>query len=348
MRELQVCPPSKWEPKAICRLAFSADGSELVAWVGVVLHAYDLRTDTARVLFNDDSLSDWNDWDDREPDLLLSPDRRFVAFVYYYDADAAVHFEDVSEPNGEREWFPDLPTDSSGHLGLMFTADGKELIAVRNYGNAGPAPDVARLDMTVLAAPPKRIEERTHPLTRKPYQYPIRDLKWKRVMDLPHEPTSVAALSTNGRLVAVGTKEGTVHVADLKKKKTLASFAWEGRKLRDRAVRRVGFDPAGKWVASIANGRLRVRPLGAGKAWHTKETLGRVNAFAFHPDGRVLCAVFEDGQARFLDPHTGAVRQSFQWAKKPAPLYSVVFAPDGLTCAVGAEKGKVIVWDVDL
>ena len=76
--------------------------------------------------------------------------------------------------------------------------------------------------------------------------------------------------------------------------------------------------------------------------------LGRVNDFAFHPDGRVLCVVFEDGQARFLDPHTGAVRQAFKWAKKPKPLYSVAFAPDGLTCAVGSENGKVIVWDVDV
>jgi len=57
--------------------------------------------------------------------------------------------------------------------------------------------------------------------------------------------------------------------------------------------------------------------------------------------------VFEDGQARYLDPRAGAVRQSFKWAKKPAPLYSVCFAPDGLTsdaldtpiCILGAERG---------
>jgi hypothetical protein len=41
------------------------------------------------------------------------------------------------------------------------------------------------------------------------------------------------------------------------------------------------------------------------------------------------------------------VRQSFKWAKKPKPLYSVAFAPDGLTCAAGSENGKVILWDVD-
>jgi hypothetical protein len=42
------------------------------------------------------------------------------------------------------------------------------------------------------------------------------------------------------------------------------------------------------------------------------------------------------------------VRQSFKWAKKPRPLYSVCFAPDGLTCAAGGENDKVMLWDVDV
>src|SRR4030095_2131725 len=67
MRELQVCPTSKRKPaEVVSRLEFSADGGELVAWVGVVLHAYDLRADAARVLFNND-MFDGIGWYDSIP-----------------------------------------------------------------------------------------------------------------------------------------------------------------------------------------------------------------------------------------------------------------------------------------
>jgi YD repeat-containing protein len=350
VREIQVHPPSKRRPpEVIGRLQFSADGGELVACVGAVLHAYDLRTDTARVLFD---LSDWNGGYVPGPDLLVSPDRRFAACAYYVDRDASVYFEELPDPNHERGWLPDVPGESVGYLGLMFTANGKELIAVRNRWNVahGPmVPDVARFELAALTEPPKRFRQGRNPFTGAPMQVAVRNLKWKCVLDLPDDAApSAAALSANGRLVAAGTVDGSVHVADLKKKQVLASFGWSGRVLRDRQVTRVGFDPKGEWVASIAGGRLFARPLGEGKAWWTKDTLGRVTDFAYHPDGRVLCAVFADGQARFLDPRTGAVRESFKWAKRPRPLHSVAFAPDGLTCAVGAENGKVVVWDVDL
>jgi WD40 repeat protein len=351
MREIQVHPPSKRRPaEVVGRLRFSADSGELVAWVDSVLYAYDLRTDTARVLSTDLGTYDWIGWYDRV-EVQLSPDGRFFVFAYSVEGESAVHFEDLSAPDGERYFLSDVPLDSPGHFELMFTTDGKELIAVRNPwdGAYGPAvPDVARLDMTVLTAPPKRYVEKRNPFTGATYQAPVRNLKWKRVMDLPaEEPTSAASLSADGRFVAAGTEEGNVHVVDLKKKKPVASFEWEGRKRLDRTVTRVGFDPSATWVASIAAGRLSARPLGAGKAWRTKDALGDVNDFAYHPDGRVLCAVFEDGQARYLDPRTGAVRQAFKWSKRPRPLHSVAFAPDDLTCAVGSVNGKVIVWDVD-
>ena len=349
MRELQVCPPSKRRPvEVVYRLEFSADGGELVAWIGWGIHAYDLRTDTARALFTEDNLRHWDEVLDHLPDLVVSADRQFVVFGYDFDGDAAVHFENLSDPNSERDWFPDMSTSSFGRLNLALTADGKDLIIVRNHWDEY-RPSVARFDMTALTAPPKRYRPRRNRSTGKTEQYPVRNLKCKHVLDLPEgESTTIAAVSANGRFVAAGTEEGRVHVADLKKKEVLASFKKVGRLVSDNDITRVGFDPAGEWVLSVANGRLFARPLGAGKAWQTKTTLGRVNDFAFHPDGRVLCAVFADGQARFLDPRTGAVRQSFKWLKKSRPLCSVAFAPDGLTCAVGAEKGKVIVWDVDV
>jgi WD40 repeat protein len=342
MRELQVCEPMRRESQAVEWLAFDSTGGELVALADGSLWVYDLRTDFAGPLFGEDFLCSWVG-DEFVTAFALSPDCRLLALGGDFED---IGFTNFVEPPGHDYQLPGINTDS-GCVGLMFTPDGKELVAVLNGWNDSFEPGVARLALDPILAP-KRFVQKQNPLNAKFYKAPAHEPKWKRVMTLPaDEPMTAAALSANGRLVAAGTEGGSVHVADLKRKKVLASFDWEGRKLRDRTVRRVGLDPEGKWVASIAGGRLFARPLGEGKAWRTKDVLGRVTDFAYHPDGRVLCAVFEDGQARFLDPRTGTVRQSFKWAKRPKPLHSVAFAPDGLTCAVGSENGKVIVWDVD-
>jgi WD40 repeat protein len=96
----------------------------------------------------------------------------------------------------------------------------------------------------------------------------------------------------------------------------------------------------------LSNGELFVRPfVGTGKGWQTKPALGKFHDIAYHPTGRFVAVVGDDGRARFLDSGTGAVKHEFSW--KRGPLYSVCFAPDGLTCAVGAGGARVVIWDVD-
>ncbi len=343
MREIQLCKPKKREPQVVEWLAFDPTGVELIARVDDALLVCDLRTDVVGPLFGDENLHHWIEGDEVTA-VALSPDRRLLATSFDLDESNYTAF---AEPPGRDYQLPYVG-DESGCAGLMFTPDGKELVAAWNHWTGGYEPSVMRLPLAPILAP-KRLVEKRNPLNGQVYKTPAHKPTWKNILTLPGgAPATTAALSANGRLVAAGTEDGTVHVADLKKKKTLASFAWEGRKLRDRAVKRIGFSPTGARVASLAGGRLFVRPLGAGASWWTKDALGPVHDFAFHPAGRVLCAACADGQARFLDAHTGLVRQSFQWAKKPKPLHSVCFAPDGLTCTVGSENGKVIVWDVDL
>ena len=145
--------------------------------------------------------------------------------------------------------------------------------------------------------------------------------------------------------VAVGDVQGTVHVTDLKKRQVIATLPPEMPALRFRVAERIGLDPAAKWLVRLGGGRLFARPLGGGKAWQTKAALGYAHDFAFHPTADLVCAVVADGQARDLDPNTGAVRRVFRWGRKPR--HAVAFAPDGLMCAAGGENGKVVVWDVD-
>jgi WD40 repeat protein len=344
MREIQVCPPRRFHVEAIRRLEFRASGAELVAWIGVVLHTCTLRTGAARVLFDGFQTSDWIYFSESDSEIVLAPDGRLLATEYNPPGDDShIYFEDLTDRN---KHLLRVPIDALGYVGLMFTADGKELIAVWNSPNDGDGSTVKRFKLAALTVPPRRFFERVNPLTREIHRIP--DLKWKSVTTLPKgKITCAVALSANERFVAAGTEEGTVHVADLKKKNVRASFPYPGQKLPDRAVVRVAFDPGAERVVMLANGCLFAHPLGPGKSWQTKDALGSVRDFAFHPVGHILCAVFADGQARFLDARTGAVHQSLRWAKTTKALYSVAFAPDGLTCAAGAN-GKVILWDVDL
>jgi hypothetical protein len=368
MREIQVHPPSKRKPvEVVRRLQFSANGAELLALVGPDqrtrdgrvgftsrFHLYDFATDAGRQLFPGWRFGDGAGSYVLTADPPISPDCKLLAFEEDTgEEESDVLFEELAESGFESGSFPHLRGCPHGLGGLVFTPDGSELLAVRNFyeGTSGLgghwAPDVVRLETASLKKPPVRYEEKVNPLTGATRRKPIYDVHWSPGLALPHGTAAIAALSTDGRLLAVGGVAADVHVVDLERKKAVALFPWEGRFLRDGHPVRLGFDPVARWVVMLTNGRLFARPLGAGKAWQTKSTLGYAHDFAFHPDGRVLCAVFADGQARYLDPHTGAVRQSFEWVKKPKPLYSVAFSPDGLICAAGGENGKVVIWDVD-
>lgn len=341
MRELQIGDPKVRRPQPVTWLEFAPSGTELVVQLNSELRAYDLNAGTHGLLFNHHEA----ELSYHACSFALSPDQRLLAVYHSYDSDACVTF---AEPTYRGYQLPQIDSDTSGDARIIFTQSGDELIAVRNFWDHEWRTDVVRLSLTPILTP-KRLVQKMNPFNRKTFKTPATLPKWKSVLELPHsEWVSDAALSTSGQLVAAGTAAGTVLVVDLKKKKVVAEFPWAGRNLRNRIAKRVAFDPAAEWVVSLAAGRLSAFPLTANKTWRVKESLGAVHDFAFHPDGRVLCAAFADGQARFLDPLTGAVLKSFKWSKKPKPLHSVAFARDGLTCAVGTADGKVIVWDVDV
>src|SRR5262245_38622194 len=100
MRELQVCVSKRQPAGEIGRLEFSADGSELVAWVGDdewdagdirAVYACDLRTDDTRLLFGADNSHEWIA-SDVVNGFALSPDHRLLALNLDFDEDSIVVF----------------------------------------------------------------------------------------------------------------------------------------------------------------------------------------------------------------------------------------------------------------
>jgi hypothetical protein len=363
MREVQLFPPETQNPYEVVRwLQYFANGNELAAGCGKEVFdkvgrigrttsvcAYALASTYAREIF---PIDPWYCQFLRQtPVPEKSPDDAFLALGFHGEGEGgSVEFVDFAKPEEGVLLGRRLQSCAHGVGALVFTPDGKELLGVQNLEKSGKfTPDVMGFKMAVLYSPPRGWEEKRNPLTGQSYQFPIYDMRWRSRMSLPPgERIVAAAISANGRLLAVGGEKGGIHIADLKKKAMMASFPWEGRAVRDRAAMRIAFDPSAKWVLMLANGRLFARTLNGGNTWRTKSTLDYAHDFAFHPSGNIICAVFADGHTRYLDARTGAVKQSFRWSKKPQPLYSVAFAPDGLTCAAGGENGQVVIWDVDL
>lgn len=69
-------------------------------------------------------------------------------------------------------------------------------------------------------------------------------------------------------------------------------------------------------------------------------------AVAYHPSGRHLAATSNDQSVKLYDTETWEVVKAYTW--NVSRLRSVAFAPDGSRAAVGGDRGKVVVFDIDV
>src|SRR5262249_4837627 len=101
----------------------------------------------------------------------------------------------------------------------------------------------------------------------------------------------------------------------------------------------VHFQDTWLWVHSTAD---FTKPLATLRSGSRKQFTG----IAFHPSGRYLAATSNDATVKLYDTTTWKLAHTFTW--KICPLKCIAFSPDGNLAAAGSDKGKVVVWDVDL
>jgi hypothetical protein len=69
-------------------------------------------------------------------------------------------------------------------------------------------------------------------------------------------------------------------------------------------------------------------------------------AVAVHPSGRSVAATSNDTTVKVYETQTWQVARSFAW--EIGRLRSVAFSPDGCRAAAGSDRGRIVLWDVDL
>jgi WD40 repeat protein len=67
---------------------------------------------------------------------------------------------------------------------------------------------------------------------------------------------------------------------------------------------------------------------------------------AFHPSGRFLAATSNDRTVKLYEVSAWTEARAFTW--ELGRMRSVAFSPDGTLAAAGSDKGRVVVWDVDV
>jgi WD40 repeat protein len=160
-----------------------------------------------------------------------------------------------------------------------------------------------------------------------------------------------AALSPDGKTLAVGARDGGILLWDLEKKGKRATIPPD--KIRPASVKVLAFSPDSKTLAS-GDGYYGVVCLwdarngdAAGKLDFHPRVMA-VKAIAFSPDGKTVAVGGRPWGVSLWDLAAGGERDDFEGDLRTNDVYCAVFTPDGKTLITGGmDQDKAIwFWDV--
>jgi WD40 repeat protein len=161
--------------------------------------------------------------------------------------------------------------------------------------------------------------------------------------DYSHQnPLTATAFSPNGEWMASADESGTIFVWSVETGEF--SFTLDGA---TTMVNDVAFSPDGTMAAAaMADARILVWALDAPTAVALE--LGGfftpANAVAFSPDSTLIAVAVDDGTVQIYNAQTG--ENLGQHYFHNAPVYDIVFSPDGTRLFSAGANGQVVAWGI--
>jgi WD40 repeat protein len=149
---------------------------------------------------------------------------------------------------------------------------------------------------------------------------------------------SQAAVSPDGKQIATGAADGSVHILDLATGKLLKTL--KGHTSR---VRLVKFFPDRNILVTVSDGgEIRLWDTATGKELSSLKLPIKLSRAAVSPDGKVLAGSVDTDVVRLWDVASGKEKVSL--IGDPA-VQALAFSPDGKVLATGTPPGTVRLWD---
>jgi serine/threonine protein kinase/WD40 repeat protein len=176
---------------------------------------------------------------------------------------------------------------------------------------------------------------------------------WKRLNLLPGagaavnqwEAAATVDFSHDGRLLAVGHRDGRVRFWDFKRQRSLASFETSQNFNFGGAV--VRFSGDGRWLVSFMQARrgltlFELTDIEQPRVVLSANDPAGISGASFAPDNRSLVTVDTDGLLKFWNLQTRRVALTLRFSDTPGG--GLAFAPDGNLLASRDSKGAVKLW----
>lgn len=150
------------------------------------------------------------------------------------------------------------------------------------------------------------------------------------------------AISTDGKLLAVGDSDGTVRLWDVVSGREVQQL-WGHTKY----LNNLGFSPDGMLLASrsIQDNTVRLWDVASGtqlpQLLEYEKLLGEV---IFSPDSKLLASVCRDSSTRLWDIISGTELRQLQEKTSELSIDSVAFYPDGNLLVLGTTHSNKTVW----
>lgn len=321
MRRIQIDPDRTADDDAVRGLKFSPDGKLLggVLGRGESTRAWRYDLDRDEPLPNPDDEDYAVERDAESPDPVWSDDLELLAESLLNESGyPGLRVTDLWSKTLETAWL--LNGDQKVPSAFAFSPDGGDLYVA--FWDEDQRP-VVRFSVEKLLAGADPA-----------------DADADEVADHVERSVSVLALGAKSAWLACGFYGEAVDLIDPTGDR-LTRRLQPKRAASDAPIDGLQFSPRGDRLAVLAGGGLAVWAVESGE--RLLRAAGAVTGVAFRPDGGILAAT-GTGEVVFYDASCAELRRLDFGV---GPLSGVAVAADGLTAAVGAAGGRVVVFDLD-